>query len=166
MGTFNEHIQQAKNNINFLSEISTNIQNCWDWQVTVCFYSALHLINSHIVKKTNSNYLTHSRVEGIINPFNQLSVARLDENTYTSYIKLFQLSRRSRYLLSENFKKAGKIDVQNASMTYSKHLKKAVHHLEVIINFVKSEYQISFPKVNLKCIDLKDIAFQNFSVTA
>ncbi len=164
MGTFKEHIQQSQNNLQFLSKISTTIEDCWDWQVTVCFYSALHLINSHIVHKTSANYLSHSKVEQIINPFNQLSVAKLDENIYISYIKLFQLSRRSRYLLSENFKKEEKAELHTAAATYSKHLKKAIHHLEIIINFIRSEYNVSFPQVEIKCIDLKGLVFQNFKV--
>lgn len=148
----------------FLSKISTNVEDCWDWQVTVCFYSALHLINSHIVIKTGANYLSHSKVEEIINPFNKLSVARLDEKIFTSYIKLFQLSRRSRYLLSENFKKGNNLDILPASVTYSKHLKKAIYHLEIIINFIKNNYKESFPQVEVKCIDLKGLNFQNFRI--
>jgi len=164
LGTFKEHIQQSHNNIKFLSKISINVDDCWDWQVTVCFYSALHLINSHIVSKTGANYLSHSKVEEIINPFNQLSTAKLDEKIYISYIKLFQLSRRSRYLLSENFQKGERVEIFPASVTYSKHLKKAVHHLEVIINFIKEDYKESFPKVDVRCVDLKGLVFQNFSV--
>lgn len=118
MGTFKEHIHQSQSNIGFLSKISTNLDNCWDWQVTVCFYSALHLINAHIVIKTDANYLSHSKVDELINPYNTFSLAKLDEKICMSYIKLFQLSRRSRYLLSENFKKA-------------------IYHLDIIINFIK-----------------------------
>lgn len=165
MGTFKEHIQQSQNNLYFLSKINTNINESWDWQVTVCFYTALHLINSHIVNKAGANYLSHSKVEEIINPYNNFSLAKLDEKIFTSYIKLFQLSRRSRYLLSENFKKGEKTEILPASLTYSKHFKKAVHHLDVIITFINKEYNEPFPKVDIKCIDLKGQEFNNFNVT-
>lgn len=164
MGTFKEHIQQSQNNIRFLSKISTSIENCWDWQVTVCFYSALHLINAHIVDKTKANYISHSKVDEIINPFNQMSIAKLDEEIYTSYIKLFQLSRRSRYLLGENYNKHALSNTFSACATYSKHLKKAIHHLEIIINFIKTDYKESFSKADIKCIDLNGLAFQNFNI--
>lgn len=164
MGTFKEHIQQSHNNIRFLSKISTNLEDCWDWQVTVCFYSALHLINAHVVKKFDANYLSHSKVDEVINPFNDMSLAKLDENIYKSYIKLFQLSRRSRYLLSENFHKAEKLDIQIACATYSKHLKRAISHLDVIVNFIKSDYSETFEKVDIKCIDLEGQSFENFRI--
>ncbi len=164
MGTFKEHIHQSQSNIGFLSKISTNLDNCWDWQVTVCFYSALHLINAHIVIKTDANYLSHSKVDELINPYNTISLAKLDEKIYMSYIKLFQLSRRSRYLLSENFKKGEKLGVQIACVTYSKHFKKAIYHLDIIINFIKNDYIESFERVDIKCIDLKGLSFENFSI--
>lgn len=135
MGTFTEHINQAKQNLSFLSSVNENINNRWDWQVTVCFYSAVHLINAHIVSKTSKNYLTHGQVAEVINPYATLSLGSIDENTYVSYTKLHQLSRRSRYLLSENYDKT--IDVQTACLTYDKHFKKAIHHLDVIIEFIK-----------------------------
>lgn len=166
MGNFKEHIDHSVKNVHFLSQINTTIDDSWDWQVTVCFYTALHLINAHIVKKTNSNYLSHNKVEEIINPFNQLSVAKLNEEVYMSYIKLFQLSRRSRYLLNENFKKSEKVDIHNANFTYGKHFRKAIHHLDIIITFINSSYDEQFPKVNIKCIDLKGLNFGFFSVVS
>lgn len=128
------------------------------------FYSALHLINAHVVEKTGANYLSHSKVDEIINPYNRLSLAKLDENVYTSYIKLFQLSRRSRYLIPENFQKGAHQDMHDACSTHSKHLKKAIHHLNVIINFISKEYKESFPKTSIKCIDLNGLVFENFNV--
>jgi len=164
LGTFSEHIEQSKSNIYFLSKINTNIENCWDWQVTVCFYSALHLVNAHIVQKMNANYLSHNKVDEIINPYNVKSLATLNEDIYMSYTKLFQLSRRSRYLLNENFQKNNKLDIQLGCVTYSKHLKKAIFHFDKILNFIKNDYNESFTKVEIKCIDLKGLQFENFSI--
>lgn len=162
MGNFNEHIDQSVSNLDFLAKVNESIDGNWDWQVTICFYSALHLMNSHIVDKTGRNYLSHSQVSEVINPYNQLSIAKLDDETYKSYNKLFQLSRRSRYLLNENFKKKGAVDVQPASITYDKHFKKSIYHLDKIISYISNNYQVSFTKRTIKCIELKNLTFDNF----
>lgn len=164
MGNFSEHIQQSKKNLNFLSKINIISNDNWDWQVTVCFYSAVHLINAHIVATTNKNYLSHNQVAEIINPYNQLSVGRLDEATYLSYTKLHQLSRRARYLLNENFKKKGVVDVQPACLTYDIHFKKSIHHLDNIINFITKTHSENFAKQNISCIELKGLIFSNFTI--
>lgn len=163
MATFNEHIAHSKKNLDFLSKVNSSVDDSWDWQVTICFYTALHLMNAHIVKKTNKNYLTHNQVEEVINPYNALSIGKLDENTFLSYSKLCQLSRRSRYLLNENFKKGD--DIQQASMTYSLHFKKAVHHLDVVIKYINQNYEDMISKnTYLKCIDLNGRTFDNFKI--
>ncbi|SOS48551.1 conserved hypothetical protein [Tenacibaculum dicentrarchi] len=164
MGSFTEHITHSENNLDFLSKVNSNINDSWDWQVTVCFYSALHLMNAHIVAKTTKNYLSHSQVAEVINPYNQLSVAKLDEQTYLSYNKLFQLSRRSRYLLSENFKKGGIVDIQPACITYDKHFKKAIYHLDIIINYISKNHSVAFKKTKVACVELKGQTFSNFDV--
>lgn len=164
MGNFKEHIDHSIQNLDFLEKVNRFINDRWDWQVTICFYSALHLINSHIVTKTGKNYLSHSQVAEIINPYNQLSVARLEEDIYLSYNKLFQLSRRSRYLLNENFKKKERVDIQPVSITYGKHFKKSIYHLDNIITYISKNYKVNFNKIEVKCVDLKNSKFNNFDV--
>lgn len=120
-------------------------------------------MNAHIVKKTNKNYLSHNQVEEVINPYNNLSLGKLDETTFLSYSKLCQLSRRSRYLLNENFKKTD--DIQQASITYSTHLKKAIHHLDIVIQYINKNYgNIICKDTKIKCIDLKGRDFENFKI--
>lgn len=164
MGNFNEHLLQSQKNLEFLSKISTQLEDCWDWQVTVSFYSALHLINAHVVEKTGSNYLTHGRIDQIINPFATGSLARLDEEVYTSYNKLLHLSRRSRYLLNEKSKTEKSNPIQPVCATFSKHLEKAIIHLNVIIKFINRNYSQSFNKYRIKCIDLKGMKFEHFII--
>jgi len=164
LGSFSEHINHSANNLEFLSKVNHSINASWDWQVTICFYSALHLINSHIVSKTGKNYLSHSQVAEVINPYTQLSLAKLDEETYLSYNKLFQLSRRSRYLLNENFQKKGVVDVQPACITYDKHFKKAIYHLDKIITYISTNYPVTFKKTNVSCLELKHLQFTNFVI--
>lgn len=167
MGTYAEHIEQSKKNFTFLSTINDKIGECWDWQVTVCFYTALHLLNAHIVKKSGYNYISHSQVDKIINPFNDDSVSKISEDLYKSYTKLFQLSRRSRYLLNDTFVSTPeRDDILKAMFTHSRHLRKAIHHLDNIISFINKEYGEDFPKVDIKCVDLNGLTFKYVKVVA
>lgn len=164
MGNFSEHIQQAKNNLEFLSNINEKIEKSWDWQVTTSFYVAVHLINSHIVDKTSKNYLSHNQVSDIINPFSQLSVAKLDQPTYISYTKLQSLSRRSRYLLNENFKKNGGAAIQPACITIDRHFKKSIVHLDNILEYIKANHQVQFKKHRISCPELRSVPLKNFII--
>lgn len=161
MANFDEHIVHSKRNLEYLSNINEFINERWDWQVTVCFYSALHLVNAHIAKKTGRNYLSHTQVEEVLNPFNPLSLGKIDEKTFLSYTKLSHLSRRSRYLLNENYVKSDPI--HTACLTHSVHFKKAIYHLDVVIDFISNNYGESFGKIDIKCVDLKEINFKYFS---
>jgi len=164
LATFDEHISHSKDNLDYLSKINNSINERWDWQVTVCFYSALHLINAHVVKKTGKNYLSHSQISNAINPYNSLSISKLDESTFLAYEKLFQLSRRSRYLLSENFKKGDEVEIQPACLTYSKHFKKTICHLNTIVQFISNAYNVEFAITEVICIDLNGLTFENFKI--
>lgn len=163
MGNFSEHIQQSSNNLDFLLEVNTHINTRWDWQVTTCFYVGVHLINAHIVARTQKNYLSHHQVSEVINPYNQLAPGRLDELTYASYLKLQILSRRSRYLLNENFKKKEVIDIQPACITYDKHFKKAIYHLDKIMVFISTTHKVQFKKYKIDCAELKGSDYSYFT---
>jgi uncharacterized protein (UPF0332 family) len=97
LASFENHISQAKRNLQFLQEINQNIENYIDWQVTVCFYSALHLVNAHL-SQYGLQYRRHSDVKHALNPKVQASPSKLPENEYVAYVTLQMLSRRSRYL--------------------------------------------------------------------
>ena len=163
MATFDEHIAQAKSNLEYLSKINLHINERWEWQVTVCFYSAVHLMNAHIIVKTQKNYLTHKQVDNVLNPFTQLSLSKLDQDTYTSYVSLSNLSRRSRYLSNENIKKDSD-DIKTGCFTYSKHFKIAISHLEVILNFMIKNHNTKISKIDLNCNDLSHLQFKNFNI--
>ena len=53
MADFQAHITQAKKNLQVLSEISLQINNSWDWQVTCSYYTAVHLMNAHLAYTVN-----------------------------------------------------------------------------------------------------------------
>lgn len=151
MATFHEHIAQFQKNVHFLEFISAADYPCCDWQVTVAFYSALHLVNAHLVRKMKQNYISHTDVDKAINPNNQTSLARLNEDVYTSYKSLYNLSRRSRYLVSEkpSIRKEESADhtVLAVKVTHEKHVAKAKKHLNGIIAFFEKQYSVTLPKV-------------------
>lgn len=155
---------QGKSNLAFLTEVNKNIPNNWDWQVTICFYVALHFISAHVVVKTGKNYLSHTSINDAINPTTQLSVAKLDEKTYLAYTKLYQLSRRARYLINENNKQNTGKEIQTCNLTHSVHFKRAISHLEIVMNFIADNYAITFSKSEIKCGDLNGLSFKNFDI--
>lgn len=145
MPDFKDHIHQAKNNLEVLEFVNTS-GKYYDWQVTLCFYSALHFVNAHLAKCNNSHYRTHMQVDEAINPNIALSVSRLDEDTYVAYTSLFKLSKRSRYMVNEN--PANK-DTQ-AFFTHEPHLKRAIKHLDTVLNYFNSKYNIGLQNIILR----------------
>ncbi len=148
MSYFSGYLNQAKHNIKFLESIQ-NQPNIWDWKVTISFYTALHLINAHIEWQEERHYLSHTKVDAVINPYGN-SIAKLPENYYLSYQKLYNLSRRSRYLVSE------KTNIRNteieiiAHKTHDIHFQKTLIHLDLIIEFMIKKYNLKdFPKIQI-----------------
>jgi hypothetical protein len=151
LATAQEHINQAINNIRFLQNINHSVNNCIDWQVTVSFYTALHLVNAHI-STFNLQYRRHTDVKDVLNPYNLTSVMKLPENEYTAYMSLQSLSRRARYLVNE---KDNNLAANTAFLTYEKHLAKALKHLDILMQYFTSKYNYTLPTINVKCTELK-----------
>ena len=163
MPSFEEHIKQVKHNLTFLSEINNKTNAFWDWQVTVCFYTALHLVNAHL-SKYNLQYRKHSDVNHALNFANQLSPSRLPEEIYISYTALQSLSRRSRYLVNE--KDGNLSDSRTAFMIYEKHLAKGFRHLENLLNHFCALYTLKIFSNPLKCSEIKqNNDFQYLKIT-
>ena len=153
MASFDEHIHQAKRNLNFLKNINNHIEDCFDWQVTVCFYASLHIVNAHL-SKYNLQYRKHSDVNHAIN-FTTYFPSKLPEDIYLAYMSLQSLSRRSRYLAND---KDNNLNKAHAFYTYEKHLAKSFRHLETLLNYFNSKYKIDLHCKNLKCIEIKNKA--------
>jgi len=145
MAKFSEHISQAKSNLSFLQCILGN-KDFWDWKVTVSFYVAVHLINSHIAQKSDLHYRSHDRVDTAINPFNSVSITKLPEKEYLAYTKLLGLSRRARYLIHE------KPEDKEAEIhfTYEKHYIRALKNLDIIMDYINLQYGIIFETIKIK----------------
>lgn len=145
MPDFKDHIYQAKNNLEVLEFVNTS-GKYYDWQVTLCFYAALHFVNAHLAQCNNSHYRTHMQVDQAINPNILLSVSKLDEDTYVVYTSLFKLSKRSRYMVNEN--PANK--ETRAFFTHEPHLKRALKHLDTVLYYFNAKYNIGLQNVILK----------------
>lgn len=151
MAKFEHHIAQSTNNLRFLEEVNAKISNCFDWQVTVCFYTALHVVNAHLATY-NLQYRKHRDVNHALNFATLTSPARLPEEIYISYIALQSLSRRSRYLVNE---KDRNLSADGAFLTYEKHLAKAIGHLDNVLNHFVAQYSIkAFSPVSIRCVGL------------
>jgi hypothetical protein len=65
MPQFADHIKQANSNFLFLKSVNQTSPAHVDWQVTVCFYTALHLVNAHLAKY-NQQFRNHTDVKDAI----------------------------------------------------------------------------------------------------
>lgn len=143
-----QHFIQAEKNLDFLKHINSSSPATIDWQVTVCFYTAVHLINAHLAT-FDMHYQTHEKVKNAINPFIETSLTRLPEAEYTAFVKLQSLSRRSRYLVNDSTN-----DNKQASFTYGKHQGRALRHLNTIIQYYCKKYKTSMPPVEIACAEI------------
>ncbi len=149
MASYEAHIDQAKKNLAFLIQVNQNNSTNWDWQVTVCFYVAVHVANAHLAKSANLHYRTHADVKNVLAP-KPLSIPQLPEDIYLAYAKLEGLSRRARYLCSHE----PSDHAITAFFTHDKHFAKAVKNLDKFLNHFKSLYGIDFGELPVKCPDL------------
>ena len=98
MAKAEQHFGQAKSNLEFLEGINKALPTKLDWQVTVCFYITLHIINAHI-PTVGVHYKSHRDVFNAISPKATASPSKLPDLVFLAYQKLFELSRRARYLV-------------------------------------------------------------------
>jgi len=162
MANFADHVSHAKHNLEFLSGINHSHNGYFDWQVTVSYYTALHLINSHIAKQSNMHFRTHYDTKNAINPFGSFVNTRLPENIYTSYIKLEILSRRARYLVKD---KENAIPDEIAHITYDNHFTKAIRNLDIILSYFSRIYSITFTATPIYCVSLSEgTPLNNFKI--
>jgi hypothetical protein len=158
LASFAEHITQSKKNLDFLAKTNLLINDRWDWQVTACYYTAVHLVNAHIAHLTNQHYRSHEQVKNALNPEIQLSPTKIPEDVYKAYIKLETLSRRARYLCH-----LSGTDIDNqAYFTFDKHLKKSIKNLDVLLLFIKNRHSVTFQSSTIDCIEIKSEKYNFF----
>jgi len=156
MADFQAHIKQAKKNLKNLSEASLKINDSWDWQVTISYYVAVHLMNARLADKLNLHYKTHKDVK--IALYNSSLPCKVPDDIYTAYVSLENLSRRARYLCHED----STMSNETGFYTYDRHLKKALLKLDILLNYFAKEYNITFEKCAIDCLDIKSQIMTNF----
>jgi hypothetical protein len=147
LAQFEDHINQAKSNLEFLHKVNQQISNHHDWQVTICFYVAVHLANAHI-SNNGVHYRKHTDVNNALNPENLTSLCKLPQDEYVSYIALHNLSRRSRYLVNDNMKES---DSEKVFFTHEKHFARAIRHLDKLLSYFSTHYQMTFDTFAINC---------------
>ena len=150
-----DYLIKARYNLAFLVSVNEKLGEYTDWQVTIAFYSALHLVNYHLKSITNTHFNTHAQVDRAINPYRSVSTAAFDENTYISYKKLGKLARRSRYLYSESNR-------EGVPFTGEKHVSKAIYHLDLIMTFMANKYEVEFTLYKLDCKSIRNMKLNYF----
>lgn len=149
MPSFPEHIKQAKRNLTFLANTNNAVSDCWDWQVTICFYSALHLMSAHLANK-GLQYRTHKETDTMLNPYSSLSVGKIPEPIYLAYSKLMRLSRRARYMIDEKNPASTR-----ACYISEKHFSKALRNLDAVLTYFSEQYETEFVKAKIVCSAFK-----------
>jgi hypothetical protein len=141
--------------LDFLESLNAHPSN-WDWKVTTCFYTAVHLINAHIAQQADMHFRSHKKVELVISPYSKVAATRLQEDIFASYQILSNLSRRSRYICSVDGPES-----EPAQLTYDKHLRKALHHLDVLLKWFVATYTAqTFAAKNIRCPEFtKDLTY-------
>lgn len=127
-----------------------NGQQFVDWQVTTCFYCAVHLVNAHL-SLHNMQYRKHVDVKDAINPKNAQSISNnssFPDDVYLAYTKLQSLSRRSRYLVNDN---DNNLNSDKAALTFDVHLAKAIRHLNTMWEYMNKVHSVQIPKIILVC---------------
>jgi hypothetical protein len=140
MPDFNQHFDQALENIGFVQKVSENHTNELRWKITAAYYTAYHLIQAFLAQKANLHPDTHTKLKGFIAPQSIFTTTRLPAAIYTSFIELEILSRKARY-------------DSHISITEN-HFSKTIEHLDAVIDFFKKQYSASvIPHLNVYCFN-------------
>lgn len=170
MASFQDHINKAKTNFQFLEKVNSLNIECVDWQVTVSFYTSLHLINAYLAKEGNIHYTKHKDVRLIIWFDNSTSPFRLDENTCLKYRALENLSRRSRYMChDDDSQRNTEVNKARAFLTNEKHLVKAIRYLDELIAVFDEKYELGIEPIKFVSRELpltNSLKYFNSKVTS
>ena len=132
MSRYQAHLKQANANLEFLGIVNEADPTRYDWQTTIAFYSALHLVNAWLCDY-GARYRSHHDVKDAINPLKGRESA-LSKQAYIDYQTLFRLSRRARYLLDETSP-----DDTRVAHTSEKHFAKAMRRLDALVTYFQRE---------------------------
>lgn len=141
MADFDRHIQRVRENMEFLTQIRTLQLRNWDWEVTVCYYVAVHLVNAHLATR-NLHPTTHDETKKYINPQGVFNNQRLPEKVYEEFMFLTNQSRVSRYMHNP-----GNKDPSESTVINEKRLKLALESTNILIAYFNRLYALNIPSV-------------------
>ena len=104
-----------------------------------CFTFGLSTLASHNLQRSS-----HTSIEQAIKA-NQST--KIDDQIFVHYTSLYQLSRRSRYLIQDGGTNSGPAIQMNP-----KHFSKALNKLEAIIKYFDSMHNLNFPSIAIDCV--------------
>jgi hypothetical protein len=145
MAQYSDHLAQAVHNLKFLGAINQHCNAAIDWQVTTNFYVGVHLVNSFLAREADLHFNSHNRVKESIAPNSHLATTRLDEPTYLAYVKLRNLSRRSRYLCGDDPNQ----ESERAHFIAEKHFTKSFIHVDKLLSYFNSKYNDAYPVTSI-----------------
>ena len=162
MPSFGAHLAQAIGNLDFLEHTNHTRPEQRDWQVTVCFYVAVHLANAYLADKEHQHYQTHGKRDLALNPFNGAAKHAWPEDEYYAYEDLSGLSRRARYLCSDTNDRTNPNVRNQAFLTHEKHLLEALRNLDLVMTHFENVYNHDLPVLELTCADLATAGLAHF----
>lgn len=149
MANFVQHVAQARHNLSLLQILFPHTKY-YDWQVTVCYYTAVHLVNAHLAKTGNTHFQNHSETKNAIN-YKGTSISSIGETPFKHYVSLENLSRRARYLSHQS--KGNHPGRAFATEPY--HLANALFKLENLMLYFGEKYAIQFSEMEVTCPEVK-----------
>jgi hypothetical protein len=144
MPAYKDHLCQSARNLKFLESVNSLATQFYDWEVTTCYYVAVHLINAHLSLYTLQLRRHYDVTTVLKTRHNEASIPRY---AYCAYAKLQALSRRSRYLVDEH--NANRPSIKAFSIL-DIHLSSALKQLHVLMSFFKERYGVQFEKIKIK----------------
>lgn len=144
MADFTNHIAQSKKNIYLLKFLNDNPTSDIDkqWQITVAYYSALHLINAFLSDKADLHPNNHHSLKEFIEPS---AVNTIGEDLYASYTHLEMLSRKARYLCDNS----GQNSSSKGFISNKKDFQRAIKYLDQVKCFINKEYSLGLSVIEL-----------------
>lgn len=133
------HIKKVIHNLNVISQLEAQGSPYRDWQITLCFYSALHLTRYHLQASANYTCTTHEDAKDRLHWQNTMPFSRMDKEPYQAYADLEGFSRRARYI------------PEISPETFEKDYIRAIQRLDKVMHYFDSKYSLSLPKTQIKC---------------
>jgi hypothetical protein len=146
------HLEKAIHNLKVLQHLEIHNSPYRDWQVTVCFYVALHLTRLHLWDKIGQGYESHQTAEHALEPTNLLSLARMEPKPFADYMKLSMLSRKARYLFD------GGVPCSINEKSYCDSLR----FLDSVMRYFAGKHGLELPVTPVKCPKLLEFRLVYF----